>query len=43
MSQGVLCLTCRRYITSEEWGCQCAMPVPSEDGKTPIRENGETP
>ena len=36
MSQGTMCLTCRKYITPAEWGCKCAHPTPSNDGKTPI-------
>jgi hypothetical protein len=35
MSYGILCLTCRRYLTAEQ-GCKCATPVPSEDGRTPL-------
>lgn len=35
MSYGILCLTCRRYLTAEQ-GCKCATPVPSEDGRRPI-------
>lgn len=44
MSQGLMCLTCRKYIHSppvqtvnEEWRCTCETPRPSWDGKTETR------
>lgn len=37
MSEGLMCLKCRRYIVDlavNRDACRCAVPVPSWDGKT---------
>lgn len=37
MSTGTVCLKCRKYVLDggESWRCICAMPLRSEDAKTP--------
>lgn len=39
MSQGSMCLTCRKYISPEAWGCKCEHQVVSDDGVTPAAPN----
>jgi hypothetical protein len=48
MSDGLMCLTCRRYIHSPKHGqlvrledaCACVTPKPSWDGKTEVPHVG---
>lgn len=35
MSEGLMCLKCRKYLGNEESHCACPEPEPSWDGKTP--------
>ena len=46
MSDGLLCLTCRKYIVAKpvhpEWCCQCPKPAPSWDGETLARPSART-
>lgn len=43
MSEGLMCLTCRRYIGESKWSCKCADPHYSLDGKTRLPPAQEPP
>jgi hypothetical protein len=39
MSTGLVCLTCRKYLTPgarDDMKCKCKVPEPSHDARTPI-------
>lgn len=45
MSEGLMCLKCRRYIGEQfnAWTCRCHEPMPSMDGRTEYHPNPLTP